>query len=355
LSPHISSTRTIKAKFRIEAVVAFTFVLVLLILGGLLISSGLSFDESIAYITESIRSLAEPDPQDLSSILPPWSSFGYRQENDIKDNTDKNNRNDKNKNDINDTLVNQKEKEEYFPVVTRGGILVRPLLTLVLGWESVIADPTCYDVKRGRYTSFRPGLVDLFLACADAQIEIIIWSRDYPSAIVAEDIRSFILKQVIPNDIKRYNDFLSFLRSSRAKAIAAEYQLAKEENRLPREMSSFIEELDTQPLYETSILRIAAILGKEHCYSKSRPLGLVLSRRDLKNVRVIDSIFGKNNSLVKKEWEEAIQLSIDEGRLINKTEQDVNVNNNHVLFIKEYKGGDLETQDRDLLKVINKA
>ena len=104
--------------------------------------------------------------------------------------------------------MNQKEKEEYFPVVTRGGILVRPLLTLVLGWESVIADPTCYDVKRGRYTSFRPGLVDLFLACADAQIEIIIWSRDYPSAIVAEDIRSFILKQVIPNDIKRYNDFL---------------------------------------------------------------------------------------------------------------------------------------------------
>jgi hypothetical protein len=308
-----------------------------------------------------IRSLAEPDPQDLSSILSPWSSFGYRQEDTIiLDNKVENSRiSDKPTNDIIDTLVNQKEKEEYSPIVTRGGILIRPLLTLVLGWESVIADPACYDVKRGRYTSFRPGLVDLFLACADAQIEIIIWSRDYPSAIVAEDIRSFILKQVIPNDNKRYNDFLTFLRSSRAKAIAAEYQLAREENRLPREMSSFIEELDTQPLYETSILRIAAILGKEHCYSKSRPLGLVLSRRDLKNVRVIDSIVGKNTFLVKQEWDEAIQLSIDEGRIINKTEQDVNVNNNHVLFIKEYKGG-IETQDRDLelleiIKVIKKA
>jgi hypothetical protein len=361
LSPTV---RLFGSRSQLEFAFFASLIAIFVFLAGSFSISGLTWDETLSYITETISTLSDPDPEDLRSVLPLWSSFSQGSiTNDIDEdnqektkdvhiveNIDKVKTNvfeedneevtailDKHKNEDISSSLSLSSSSYSSPVLTRGGILVQPRATLVLGWENTLADPTCYDAKRGRYTAFRPGFADLLLSCANANIEIMIWSRDYPSAAVAEDLHSFIQQKVIPQDKSRYNEFASFLRTSRARAIAAEHHLAKMEGRAAREVSSFIEEIDTQPLYERSILRLAAVLGREHCYSRSRALGLVLSRRSLSSVLVIDS----KQDLAEKEWKDAVQLHKEEGRLMDNNNDDLMMNN-HVKSVEEINKDTLE-------------
>jgi len=339
------------------------------VIAGSLTMSGLSLSETLSYMRESISTLADPDPEDLRAILAPWSSFrpqgNEAEEDDYKD-ASKNE--DIRKEESDDYQMKDKDNKKdqqtssssssSSPVLTRGGFLVQPRATLVLGWEHAIADPTCYDAKRGRYTSFRPGVEDLLLACANADIEVVIYSRDYAAAAVMEDLRSFIQKRVIPRDLLRYEEFSSFLRASRARGIAAEHQLAIKEGRAAREVSDFIEEIDTQPIYESSILRIAAVLGREHCFAPSnRALGLILSRRDLAKVLVVDA----KKDLAENEWKEAVQLHMDEG-IVKVFTDEVNRRldtGSHVRIIDDYDnrniGGSLVNKDISLEKIVKEG
>ena len=341
------------SRAKVEAAIIAGLFAVMFVIAGSLTVSGLSLSETLSYMTESISTLADPDPEDLRSILAPWSSFRPQ---GIDDDEEDDNKDNKEKKD----QQTSSSSSSSSPVLTRGGYLVQPRATLVLGWEHAIADPTCYDAKRGRYTSFRPGVEDLLLACANADIEVVIYSREYSASAVMEDLRSFIQKRVIPRDLLRYEEFSSFLRTSRARAIAAEHQLAIKEGRSAREISDFVEEIDTQPIYESSILRIAAVLGREHCFAPSnRALGLILSRRNLAKVLVVDA----KKDLAEKEWKEAVQLHMDEGNVQVRTdeEEDRLDTGSHVRIIDDFNnhrhniGGSLVNKDISLARFVKEA
>lgn len=169
------------------------------------------------------------------------------------------------------------------------GILVRrPTFTAVLGWED-----TCiwqgYDPKVGNVSIPRPGVEHLISALADCDAEIVFWSSKNSADAVASDLDALILR-VIDVDRTRFENFKSFLFENHKKARAMEYAEAAMQGRQPRELAEITPQ-DVIAMYGKHVLRISAVLGKDHTLFRSgnRPYSLLLNNRPPEMCILVDA------------------------------------------------------------------
>jgi len=138
---------------------------------------------------------------------------------------------------------------------------------------------------------------------------------------------------VLPADGARAAQFTAFVRAQHASALAHEARAARAEGRAPRAMLPFVSEHDAQALYEQGVLRVGAVLGREHCFRggaedvegaesaaggaappppPQRPLGLLLSDRRLGDVLVVEAA-GRGAAAALREWRNALAQARAEG------------------------------------------
>lgn len=170
---------------------------------------------------------------------------------------------------------------------SRGGVRRRPLGTIIVGWEGSLVD-VVYNAKAGRIVVPRPGFERLLLACADADIEVVIWSATQSTPVVEEQLAYLLQHLVIPRDQARYTEFVTFLVEGYETAKAVELGMATKEGRPVRPMMPLIES-EKPRLYQESVLRIVSVLGREHTLSGSRPLHLLTARRPPSDLVILDS------------------------------------------------------------------
>ena len=156
--------------------------------------------------------------------------------------------------------------------VTRAGVLLSPpAATLVLGWEGVCMD-VLYDPKAGFVPVAREGFATLLLALADADAEVVVWSRSAPAAAVREQLFTLVRTLIVPRDMERHAAFQRFLTNNYERARAVEAGTAAKEGRAVRPMMP-ITDHDREELYAQNVLRIAAVLGREHCFAEDAGVG----------------------------------------------------------------------------------
>ena len=148
-------------------------------------------------------------------------------------------------------------------VARAGARLPLPAATLVLGWEGVCVD-VVYDPKAGYVPVPRPGLAALLLACADAGIDTVLWSSAALSDSVKEQVARLVEARVAPLDAARYDAFQARVTDNYERARAVELAMATREGRRPAPMLP-ITPRDRTDLYLENVLRVPAVLGKEHC------------------------------------------------------------------------------------------
>ncbi len=180
-------------------------------------------------------------------------------------------------------------------IPTKGGVLRRPAGTIVIGWEGALVD-TVYVPKRGRVTLPRPGFSRFLLACADANVEVVVWSTELPATSVLAQLDDLVASTVLPADKERLDAFNKYLDESYDKARAMEVAEAYRAGRAPRTLPLLTVE-ERRDLYRTSVLRVAAVLGREHCRRREggagpealyvRPAYLVVPRREVGGVLAV--------------------------------------------------------------------
>jgi hypothetical protein len=238
----------------------------------------LSFSEALDWLRESISAVADPDVEDLLAILPPWESF-----------------------------ADPEGSNSGAP--RKGGTLTQPTATVILGWEGTLVDST-YHPKAGRIAVPRPGFSYLLLALADAGVEVVLWSRDLSSNVLQEQFQQLLEHDIIPEDKDRYNAFVSFLEQNYKVAVGVEHAQAMKEGREPKPLQPLFDN-DKPQLYVSTVLRIAAQLGREQSFVQGkevlRPVDVLTRGRDTHSVLVIDSDPGlkvafPDNTLLIAPW-----------------------------------------------------
>lgn len=180
------------------------------------------------------------------------------------------------------------DPDRGLPGVARGPVIVRrPTATLVVGWERVLVD-IVYEPRTGYRTAPRPGLSDFLLACADANVEVVLWSGQCSAQGLEEQVRKVIHTAIVPEDKDRYSHFSNFVLETQQKSKVYEAAEAIREKRAPRPLIQVTEE-DIPDLFRQHVLRIEGLAGKEHCFkgekgSMSRDVEL------LTNARPADSV-----------------------------------------------------------------
>jgi len=303
--------------------------------------TGLSLAELGAAAAERARALGEPDAEDLRGALPPWSHFAVPREGRRASDGAGGER----KVGLAAEFGEEEENEEEDPgeggVATRAGVLARPSFTAVLSWERALADASAWAPKRGRFSAPRAGAAALLLALADAGAEVVVWSRELPAPALQEALSRLVRERALPRDAARAARLTARVRRLHAAALAHELRAARAERRAPREMLPFVPARDAQPLYEAAVLRLAAVLGREHCLAAGapaaqaqqpplgspppppppplplepplqRPLGLLLRERRLGDVLVVEAA-GAGAAGALREWRDALELALAEG------------------------------------------
>ena len=205
---------------------------------------------------EWIASLREADAADLASVLPAWDSFAAKEA----------------------------------AVARAGVVLSAPAVTVILGWERALVSLT-YDPKQGFRAAPRAGAAALLLALADVDAEVVVWSARATSDTARADLHALVSEFVAPADAARYAAFQSFLNTNYERAAAFEVAQARREARATRPMFPIAAD-DRTELYAQTVLRIAAVLGKEHCFGGGgaivRPAAVLATTRAQSDVVVID-------------------------------------------------------------------
>ncbi len=181
------------------------------------------------------------DASDLMAVLPAWSSFRRRR------------------------VGGAPAAPASDRLAGAGVALVRPALTIVLSWDGACA-ALGYDVKAGRTTAPRAGLAELLLALADADAEVVFWSGAAGAASAADALGAFVRAHVVPADAPRVRAFRAFLaeRQELARAMhAAAAAAAGARGGAPPPRA--LDAADYDELYIAAVLRVAAVLGREHC------------------------------------------------------------------------------------------
>lgn len=148
-------------------------------------------------------------------------------------------------------------------LASAGVALSRPPLTVVLSWDGICA-ATLYDAKTGHTTIPRPGLAALLLALADADAEVVIWAGAVGAASAAESFNSVVKARVMPADAPRVRHFRGFLAERWDRVRAMDAAAAQRESRAPTPPPP-LDESDYDELYVAAVLRVGAVLGREHC------------------------------------------------------------------------------------------
>lgn len=192
----------------------------------------LSFTEVIDYIMEQFLEMGEYDDDDIRALLPSLETI-----------------NNNNSSTSNSTKVQTNNKV--------------PLATIILGWEGTLVD-IVYHPKAGPMAVPRPGLDKFLLTCAHQSIEIVIWSKEYTSTTVQDQLKHIIQGIIIPQDKDRYDLFNDQLNHHYKEAKAMEFAMAHKENRTPRILPD-IDYNERPNYYMKNMLNITAVLGKDHC------------------------------------------------------------------------------------------
>lgn len=230
-------------------------------------ATGRTVTEVIQDAIEGVRSLGQVDAEDLSAALPPFEVYS--------------------------------DPDTGAEGIPRGPVLLRaPTGTLVLGWEGTCVD-VVYDPRAGYLPLPRPGLVELLLACADADIEVAIWSCSASAGTVEEQLKRLITGLIAQEDADRYADFRAFVLEGYERSRVEEAATAAKEGRAPRFVVP-ISDADVPDYYRQCVLRIAGVLGKELCHAavdgqgklmggpnKGRDVEMLTSGRRAKDVLLV--------------------------------------------------------------------
>jgi hypothetical protein len=230
---------TRRSTLRVAAAVALLLLGVGAPVGYVMVDQGLDLQEVLAYVFAVAEGAAELDDADIAAALAPWAAFSDP-----------------------DAPADSPQRGTN----GRGGVLRRPVATLVLGWEGTLVDVT-YHPRSGWIAVPRPGLDKLLLACAENLVEVVVWSREHGVGSVQDQVHHVVKDLVVPQDRDRYEAFQAYLDANYKAAVGMEVARAAEEGRRARPLEPISR--DERPeLYAKSVLRIAAVLGKEHCVAK---------------------------------------------------------------------------------------
>jgi hypothetical protein len=230
--------------------------------GALLLSAstGRSVPETVRDAAEALAAAGQPDSETVASGLPPLGDYS--------------------------------NPATGAPGRARGPVILRtPSATLVLGWEGT-AVRVAYLPTVGYVATPRPGLVEVLLACADADVEVAFWSTASSAGTVQEQLRRLVSQLVAQVDADRYTEFRAFVTDAAERSRAYEAAEAAHERRPMRPLPP-VGEADMPELYASCVLRISGVLGRElsHRSADGRRLGrdvaTLVSQREAEDVLVV--------------------------------------------------------------------
>ena len=219
--------------------IIFISLSIIIPIAYIMINEQLSFTEVLDYLIEQIIEMGELEDNDVRSVLP------IIQQNRNNNNT--------NSNTNNKPVSNSKI----------------PVATIIMGWEGTLVD-MIYHPKAGLMAIPRPGLDKFLLTCSNHSIELIIWSKEYTSTTVQDQLKHIIQGMIIPQDKQRYDLFNEQLNYHYKEAKALELAMAYKEKRSVRNLPH-IDNNERPNYYIKNMLNISAILGKDHCQTRYLP------------------------------------------------------------------------------------